>query len=146
MAVELLEFGPLSILLKGMRFRDRRDIARKYGIQDPQYLTSWIHVLCDIRNICAHHARLWNRNLVNQPRLPSKGSIQPLDHLHTSSTTQQRLYSALAIGRFLLRTIDPQTKWPQRLKAHIKSFPQSPYIALSDSGFTQNWDSEDLWA
>ncbi|WP_349293799.1 Abi family protein [Marinobacter sp. M3C] len=38
-------------------------------------LQSWLHTLTIVRNICAHHARLWNRELGIKPELPKKASF-----------------------------------------------------------------------
>ena len=32
----------------------------------------WIHTLVYIRNLCAHHSRIWNRTLAIKPKVPNK--------------------------------------------------------------------------
>lgn len=144
-AVELLDFGPLSMLLKGMRYKDQLQIAQGYGIPNPQLLTSWIWSLSAVRNVCAHHARLWNKPLVVQPSLPSPKLIPDLDHIRNTPGTNSRLYAAVAIIRFILRQVNPRSEWHKRLAAHLLSFPTSPVITLSAAGFPANWQSERLW-
>ena len=65
---EELSLGGISHLFSGLaRDRDRKQIARCFAV--PQLvLASWLHTLTFIRNICAHHARLWNRELAVPPR------------------------------------------------------------------------------
>lgn len=65
MISEVLSMGDLSKILSGLNFKDVKQIANSLI---PDYytspvLTNWIHVLATIRNICAHHSRLWNRQL-----------------------------------------------------------------------------------
>jgi len=143
MAVELLDFGSLSHLLSGMRYPDQRQIAREYGIPHPDLLTSWVKTLCLVRNVCAHHARLWNRSLTMQPRQPRIGEIQAFDHIDSSAYT--RLYATAVICCFLLKTTTPLSNWSDQFKAHISTFPQSPHVSLSASGFPANWGNEPIW-
>ena len=42
---------------------DQRLIASRYGLSDPKVMVSWIRSLNYLRNVCAHHSRLWNRNM-----------------------------------------------------------------------------------
>lgn len=65
MMSEVLSMGDLSKILSGINFKDVKAIAKSIT---PEYniapvLVNWIHVLATIRNICAHHSRLWNRQL-----------------------------------------------------------------------------------
>lgn len=69
MAVEVMSFGSLSHLYRGMRRRDRLDIATRFDVADT-VLVSWLHTLVVVRNICAHHSRLWNRILPVAPLIP----------------------------------------------------------------------------
>jgi abortive infection bacteriophage resistance protein len=60
-AVELWDFGMLSKFYSGLKYKDQIAIANIYGLQKkPEVLASWIRTLADVRNICAHHGRLWN--------------------------------------------------------------------------------------
>jgi abortive infection bacteriophage resistance protein len=36
-------------------------------------LASWRRCLSYLRNVCAHHSRLWNRNMSEQPKKPDAG-------------------------------------------------------------------------
>ncbi|MER9159080.1 Abi family protein [Mesorhizobium sp. M0778] len=141
-AVELLDFGPLSIFLSGMKYADLQLIAASYGIRF-HLVKSWIRSLSAIRNVCAHHSRLWNKPLIDQPALPSQGEIPVLDHMIAGGN--KRLYAALAIIRLLLKQINPRTKWADRLKAHMATFPAAPNIKVSDMGFPADWEKLPLW-
>jgi abortive infection bacteriophage resistance protein len=145
-AVELLDFGPLSIFLSGMRYTDLQVIAASYGIPRQHLVKSWIRSLSAIRNICAHHSRLWNKPLIDQPALPRQGEIEALDHILAIPNGNHRLYAALAIMRLLLKEINPRTKWADRLRDHMDTFPDAPNIKPSDMGFPENWQRLDLWA
>lgn len=144
MAVELLDFGVLSRLLSGMRYPDQRQIARQYGIPRPDLLTSWVWTLCFVRNVCAHHGRLWNRSLTVQPKQPRSGEIRVLEHVERNAA-YTRFYAAAAICRFLLAAIMPSRSWSDQLKAHVSTFPKNAYVSISASGFPHDWENEPLW-
>lgn len=144
-AVELLDFGPLSIFLSGMTYPDLKLVATSYGIARPHLLASWIRSVSEIRNICAHHSRLWNKPLIHQPALPQLGEISELDHLVARQNSNRRLYAALALMQHLLRQANPRTKWASRLKAHLATFPQAPNKSVADMGFPDGWENLPLW-
>jgi abortive infection bacteriophage resistance protein len=145
MAVELWDFGTLSYFLSGMRYRDQLAIAARYGVPRPELLTGWVRSLNFVRNLCAHHSRLWNRPLVDQPALPRRGEMPLLEHLRNDRLAQTRLYGPAAILRYLLRVINPGTSWAIRLEDHLKTFPTAPGIAPHHMGFQSSWQTEPLW-
>ena len=60
-SVEVMSLGQLSRWYNNLKQRaDRKAIADHYQI-DEKYLRSFFHHLSIVRNICANHARLWNR-------------------------------------------------------------------------------------
>jgi len=144
-AVELWDFGMLSIFFSGMKFRDQREIANKYGLIRPQLLPSWIRTLADTRNICAHHSRLWNRGLTSQPKPPQLGEILVLDHLHSNSFFYERLYGAISIARYMQSIINPKSSWAVKLVELNKTFPAAPGISFDQMGYPNNWTELDLW-
>src|SRR3989304_1360214 len=75
-ATEVMSFGGLSKMVAGMHKRDQKEIALRYGLQ-PNILRSWMHHLVYIRNLCAHHSRLWDRVWEIKPELPAGENWQP---------------------------------------------------------------------
>ena len=73
MANEVMSFGQLLGWIRNLKRReDRQAIARPFRL-DERVFTSFCWQLKDVRNICAHHGRLWNkrfRNTVTLPRQP----------------------------------------------------------------------------
>jgi abortive infection bacteriophage resistance protein len=145
MAIELWDFGLLSHFLSGLQVADQTVIAAKYGLPRRELLTSWVRSISHIRNICAHHSRLWNRSPTDQPKPSIAGEIPLLDHLATDHYGQTRLYAPAAAMQFLLRTINPSTSWGTRLKAHLATFPTAPGVTVSQTGFPAGWEALPLW-
>lgn len=145
-AVELWDFGMLSTFLAGMAASDRAAVAAKYGVQRPELLAGWMRGINHVRNICAHHGRLWNRSPADQPKPPRAGEIALLDHLARDAFAQTRLYGVAAPMQYLLRFINPMTSWPDRLRRHLDGFPTAPGVAVGQTGFPAGWETLPLWS
>ena len=144
-AIELWDFGTLAVVFDGMKPQDKMAIARKYQLNKPNILPSWIRSLAYIRNVCAHHSRLWNKPPVRQPKLPPIGTVTDLDHLHSDRYASQRLYAIVSIIRYLQKVIDPQSTWGQKLITLNTSFPNAPGLEFRHMGYPENWQDLDLW-
>lgn len=145
-AVELWDFGTLSHFFSGMKVTDKDAIAARYGlVGSGSMLEGWLRNLNDVRNFCAHHSRLWNRNLPFIPTWPSAGQVPDLDHLVGQQQSLSRFYASAVILRHLLSTINPTSTWSQRLKELIATLPANPYVTLASAGFPEKWRDENVW-
>lgn len=66
--VEVFSFGTLSKFYKNMLNRDKKAIAKSFGV-GYTYLESWLESISYVRNICAHYGRLYNAKLSKTPIL-----------------------------------------------------------------------------
>ncbi|MDE1132351.1 MAG: Abi family protein [Ascidiaceihabitans sp.] len=144
-AVELLDFGPLSHLIGGMSNSDLSLVGQDYGGLKPDIIKSWARSLAFTRNVCAHHSRLWNKPLVNQPALMGKALPRELVHIQRLADGGKRLYSIAAVAQYLLQVANPRTSWKSRFVSHIRTFPASPRFSLRSAGFPEGWERNDLW-
>jgi abortive infection bacteriophage resistance protein len=80
---------------------DRNAIANVYGM-DEINLVSFLHHLSTVRNICAHHSRLWNREFTFTFKLPKKRPKQLLQVLNFSPSTSKRIYNTLVMLDYLM--------------------------------------------
>lgn len=145
MAVETWDFGTLSHLYEISHPSDRKKIAAAYGVPNPEVFASWLRCLATVRNVCAHHGRLWNEPLVNQPKLPSASAVPELSHIKASSLPHTRLYAAAAITQYILNHINPTSKWHDRLAASLTDLAKNPRVSLLQMGFDPNWKRRLLW-
>ncbi|MDH2374878.1 Abi family protein [Cobetia sp. 3AK] len=145
-AVETWDFGTLSQLFAMMKVPDQIRIALKYGIQDWKVFQSWLRSLNYLRNVCAHHSRLWNRNVIDQPRLPKQGEVPWCDEFRDAKRLA-RPFLLLSIVRHMALMVCPETEWHRRLQAHLEVFPV-PHsrrgLTLEDMGAPPGW--ERWWA
>ena len=126
MATEIMTFGNMLTFFRLMKKQDKQAIARQFGISE-QVLETWLVSLNYIRNVCAHHGRIWNKVLAVRPSIPRK---LPEWHEEKFPVEVTRIYSILTIGRFLLQAIAPQSGWPERLQALLADFPDIPRLSM----------------
>lgn len=131
-AVEIMQFGELSVLCQGLRPTDRVAVAEHYGL-DRRRMVSWLHHLAYVRNVCAHHARLWNRPLVIQPKRPDSGSsiarlFEERPNLHTRSL------APIVILHYFLSAIDPESNWFHEIRLLLRSFPRGGPVNDQEMG------------
>lgn len=144
-SIELWDFGMLSAFYKGMIVSDKAEIAKKYGISNFQVMESWLRSMNYVRNVVAHHSRLWNRNLVDQPKLPRKGEMPLFDAFIGNTRVISRSYIVLCILSYFMRYVCPKSSWQARLADLIHSFPKSMYVSIQDMGFPEDWEENALW-
>ena len=138
-AIEVWDFGLLSKLFAGMKNADQTTIAVMYGAPDGQAFAQWLRSLNFIRNVSAHHSRLWNINVVERSAVPPWGSV----HLDNA-----RPFFYFCLMRQLLGRICPNSTWGQRLTTLLENeFPktQSGLLSLDDMGAYANWADGAPW-
>ena len=99
-------------------------IASQYGVEQRPVFATWLRSLNHLRNVCAHHSRLWNRNIV-EPKLPSSAELAWVTPFETDAHARARCFLLLKITRHLLGMVNPRSSWPDRMKAHLLAFPIS---------------------
>ena len=145
-AVEVLDFGAISQLFSMLHPRDQLAIANRYGVDDWKVFKSWLFSLSYLRNLVAHHSRLWNRNITSKPKLPKRGKIAWCDAFIDNEDTRFKPFLLLAITRTLVKSICPNTEWHERLAKHLEQFPEqhsSRKLDLSGMGIAEDW--KDWW-
>lgn len=139
MAAELMTLGTTLSFFRGVPASIKTSVARRYN-QPEEVFESWLRALNVTRNICAHHARLWNRVLGVSPKIPKKHKNP---EWHTPETiVNDRAFAILTVLRYLLRTIAPQSQWPQRLQVLLNDYPDIP---VEQMGFPSNWRQSPIW-
>lgn len=144
-ACEVWDFGTMSRLYAGMREEDQDAISAKYGVHNGRIFATWLRSLNYLRNVCAHHSRLWNRNIVDQPRLPSVADVAWVAPFESDSHLRARCFLLLCIARHLLRVVNPNSSWSERMKAHLRTFPDLDHLGLNLAGMGALDDWETQW-
>ncbi|MBK7882892.1 MAG: Abi family protein [Chitinophagaceae bacterium] len=139
MIMEITSFGTLSILYKNLKpGREKRAIANYFGLADSVFET-WLHSIVYLRNICAHHSRLWNRAMSIRPQIPQNPRKIWISNTNIRNS---RTYFILCMIKFLLQTVNPKTGFSSKLKSLLKEYPNVDTRAMA---FPYDWEKEALW-
>ncbi len=137
MAAEVMTFGSMLTFYRGCHPDVRKAVTALLGVHDT-VLDSWLLTLNTIRNICAHHGRLWNRELGVRPKIPHKDP----DWHSPVKVESSRMFAVLTICRYSLSRIAPQSLWPDRLRDLLTAFPRVPLLSM---GFPLDWENCPIW-
>ncbi len=76
---EFLNFGSLNYFFSRLNHATRNSIAKRLRLKDGVMLQNWIDCFVDMRNVCAHHDRLFNRNFQKKLQVykPKGGTVCP---------------------------------------------------------------------
>jgi abortive infection bacteriophage resistance protein len=111
--IEVLTFGTISRLYSQLTTDLQKRIARCFTV-DHMILVSWLKALTELRNSCAHHARLWNKVFVNYPKVRNAdGGFPLLPGRHS------RLGSFFPLIRHLLSVTGEKNTWMNELQRLI---------------------------
>lgn len=138
MVTELMTFGNLLTMIRGASKVIHQEMSKKFDIKDV-VLLSWLRALNAIRNTCAHHSRLWNRELGYKPMIPNRD----IRWQRPVEIRDNRVFVILTIIQYLMAYIAPQSKWAERLKALLDEYPEIP---RRDMGFADNWMDVPMWS
>jgi len=137
--LEILSFGTISKIYSNLkRNKAKKDFAKEFALPDV-VLESWLHSLVYIRNLSAHHARLWNRIFSVKPLFPK--SISNI-WLSNKGIRNDKLFFFLSVMLYLLNIIEPKNTLKQDLHDLFQKYPNVNKIAM---GFPINWQAEPLW-
>ena len=149
-AAESWDWGKLSWTLSQLSDANKDLVCKRVNPSlKRKTLVSWMTCLNDVRNACAHHSRLWNRPLINNPSLKQR-ELALLDDLRSEDGSmpeqiQKRLYGALAVVVILLKSFSKETDWPQEFRLFIQGVNLPSEISINSAGFPENWHEHALW-
>ena len=140
-ATEIMDWGRLTYLYEFSPRSVQDAISSRCGLNAPQ-LHSWLKALNIVRNICAHHGRLFNRVHAISPKLPAQGTHTDLDCINTD---WKRTFGQLTLVQLLLDRLNVGNK--KLLPTVVQSFPEVQIVPISHMGAPDNWQTASkLWS
>lgn len=139
-AIEVWDFGLMSKLYDGMKPVDQLGIANKYGAVDGRAFAGWLRSFNFIRNVSAHHSRLWNINVLERAAL-----LQ--DDAYWQQLNNARPFYYFCLLRKVMDVICPNSSWGDRFVELMEEFPEvgCGVVTLQDFGLLDNWKEWVLW-
>lgn len=142
MSVEVMYFNHLSRICTGLSKRADINGIASYFALPPGTFCSWLHCINYVRNICAHHSRLWNRDLNIIPeRLSFSKKRKWISNPNTAK--RSKLYYFLCMLNYMLQTANPTSPFKARLKELLKEYED--VVSLDAMGFPKDWENEIIW-
>lgn len=143
MVAEMMSLGQLSRWYSNLSDRALRNrIAAPLSLPET-VLVPLVRHLTDVRNICAHHGRLWNRGFLQPPKLAQKPTDLNLSLDLGATQAPAKLYNSLTTIAHLIRTIAPESTWSTDLVALLLTHPTAD---LSAMGFPVDWQQRPMWS
>ncbi|MFE6967788.1 Abi family protein [Isoptericola sp. NPDC057653] len=152
-ATEVMSFGVLSSLYDLMPQGDQEILAARFQVNaadgrgDRGALGNWLNNLRNVRNICAHYGRLWNRVfdvLIDAPGQARRDPGEVLAPL-VDEGTNNRLYGVLLVMRHLMLSITPERTDVVDVADFIADRSQSLGIGMGQLGFPDDWKRSPIW-
>ena len=135
-------FKQLSRICDELKLReDVSGISWYFGLP-PEIFCSWLHTINYVRNICAHHARLWNRAMSIVPvKLEFSKTLRWISD--PNSVQRSRLYYFLCMLDYILQTANPTSSFKAKLTSLLDEYRD--VANLKAMGFPAVWRREALW-
>lgn len=130
MVAEVLSLGTWSMIFANLIDRENQKIICKHFGINYVVMSSWLHTLTYLRNLCAHHSKLWSRNFTLKPLIANN---------YRKQLENNEKFSAQAvILKVFLDAISPNSEWGNHLHKLIK---QHPKIDIKKMGFKEGWET-----
>lgn len=149
-AVHVLDWGGLRLLYGFARDEQRKAIAQQLNISESQ-LSSWLHCLNEVRNVCAHHGRLYSRTFPKSPMLMREdhelGFLRRfvLDDAKEGNRKEKKgkCFAQFTIIQYLLSKMN--LEGINDLPHLLHKFPEVSPVSVKDLGVPENWEELPLW-
>lgn len=159
---EVMGFQHLCRLFGGIVDKQQNIIASNIGVSTDNdvglggTLLNWLENINHVRNLCAHHSRLWNRRMATNLKMNHLRPIPETRHIFENfrieSTRKNpvpnmstlRIYATLTVLVTLNQKLALDMGWKERLVTHLHALPKPG--SLSQMGFPRDWATQPVWS
>ncbi len=143
MIFETATFGTLSKMYKNLLNQSplKSRIANEFGLYSARELSSWLEAISVLRNIIAHHSRIWYKIFSKKP---TNISHHRNEWMHSNLTEHQRkrAFGVISCLLYLCNAICPNNTIKKDIKELFASYPNIPIFMI---GFTRAWEENPIW-
>lgn len=142
-ALEVITLGTLSKLYRNINHQlsEKNKIAQEFGLYNQRHLNSWLMTITLIRNIIAHHGRLWNRVIINKYEWPKKSQKNILNYI-PDNYQRRKIFPILCAIIYLNDFISPGHNIRYELLNLFEKFENVPLYKM---GFPSGWEEQPIW-
>ena len=140
---EVATFGTLSKIYKNLchQLPEKARIANDFGLNIHTELSSWLEAISYLRNIVAHHSRVWSRNMVKRPMdINNPKGIWLRNPL--SEFAKKKPYLIITSMLYLCNAINAGDTYKKKIISLIEERPDIPIYKI---GFPNHWNKEPIW-
>ncbi len=140
--LELVSLTTLARIYENLdngKNKSKNVIAQEWGLESHDSVTGWLKSISQIRNICAHYERLWNRRLRAAIPIPKQ---LPDPWIKNLPADKSKLYLHLCCVKYVLNRVHPENSFTRSLQ---NLFLEYPRLDISLMGFVKGWEKEALW-
>jgi abortive infection bacteriophage resistance protein len=126
MLVETLMFGTLSKVIEKLKAPIRKKLAKQYGYEIDKDFVKAVNALGNLRNIAAHHGRVWNREFGTVPPVIyafDEFRKNAQDGKHDYAFSNKRLAHFYLIIRYMHRSFSEELDFTERFKVWYERVP-----------------------
>ena len=120
----------------------RTKLTNEFGLSIHSDLSSWLEAIAYLRNIVAHHSRLWSRNMVKRPSEPLNPHNTWLSRQLSDMEAKRPFYIITAM-LYLCDAVHPSNKLREDIFQLMKEYAHLPVQRM---GFFDGWEQEPIWA
>jgi abortive infection bacteriophage resistance protein len=142
--LEVASMGTLSKLYKNLKHQlpEKSAIAKEMGLNMHSELSSWLEAITYVRNIIAHHSRIWSRNMVKRPIDRLNNPLSQWFENPLIPVQAKKPFLIISCMIYLCNQVTPG----HQIKIRITDlFNNNPDIPIYKLGFLNKWDNEPLW-
>lgn len=143
MSLEVSSFGTLSKIYQNLKVgKEKRAVADSFYLKDFKTLENWMFCFSHLRNVCAHHSRIWNKRLTALPFLPYN-SIKPfLTQSEIKEIYRNKVYAVICCIYYVLKVIEQKNSFKKDLIDLMKTCPLKQE---KEMGFPKDWQEQSVW-
>ena len=124
--IEILSFSTISKIFKNINTTDKNEFSRFYYKYNSNIVENWIHHFSIIRNICAHHGRLYNKTLFPKLKLLKEDNINPTMRIFDSLFIFNKIiFDSTSWSRFLEKLDSLIFKYKDIIDFNLIGFPKN---------------------
>lgn len=139
MSLEVCSMGLICKMFSNLKKDEIKDtITHYFGLKDSDLLCNWMFCISNLRNICAHHGRVWNRR-VPSIQIPLKTTAIFIDN---KEIYRNKLYAIMCCILYMLNSISPNHGFKADL---LDLMERCPLLQEKEMGFPPNWKEEKMW-
>ena len=140
---EVVTFGTLSKIYNNLKHQlpQKSIIANDFGLNSINDLSSWLAAISYMRNVIAHHSRVFGRDILKRPVLPRNPRNKWLQ-FGITPVQEKKPFVIISAMVYLCNAINPNNEIRNKL---LTLFNNNPNIPIYKMGFFNNWRNEPLW-